>query len=35
MGFIAMKPMGSSLLVDAGLSFRFLGQYDNVVPEWR
>jgi predicted aldo/keto reductase-like oxidoreductase len=32
MGFIAMKPMGGGLLDDAGLSFRFLGQYD-IVPD--
>jgi predicted aldo/keto reductase-like oxidoreductase len=33
MGFIAMKPMGGGLLNDAALSFRFLGQYDNIVPD--
>ena len=33
MGFIAMKPMGGGLLDDAALSFRFLGQYDNIVPD--
>jgi len=33
MGFIAMKPMGGGLLDNAGLSFRFLGQYGNVVPD--
>ena len=32
-GFIAMKPMGGGLLDDAWLSFRFLGQYKNVVPD--
>jgi predicted aldo/keto reductase-like oxidoreductase len=32
-GFIAMKPMGGGLLDDAGLSFRFLGQYGNIVPD--
>jgi predicted aldo/keto reductase-like oxidoreductase len=32
MGFIAMKPMGGGLLDDAGLSFRFLGQY-GIVPD--
>ena len=32
-GFIAMKPMGGGLLVNAGLSFRFLGQYDSIVPD--
>jgi len=33
MGFIAMKPMGGGLLDDAGLSFRFLGQYENIIPD--
>ncbi|MCL2380347.1 MAG: aldo/keto reductase [Treponema sp.] len=33
MGFIAMKPMGGGLLSDAGLSFRFLGTYGNIVPD--
>jgi predicted aldo/keto reductase-like oxidoreductase len=33
MGFIAMKPMGGGLLDDAGLSFRFLAQYDSIVPD--
>jgi predicted aldo/keto reductase-like oxidoreductase len=33
MGFIAMKPMGGGLLDNAGLSFRLLGQYDNIVPD--
>jgi len=33
MGFIAMKPMGGGLLDDAALSFRFLGQYDSIVPD--
>jgi predicted aldo/keto reductase-like oxidoreductase len=33
MGFIAMKPMGGGLLNDAALSFRFLGQYDSIVPD--
>jgi len=33
MGFIAMKPMGGGLLADAGLSFRYLGQYDSIVPD--
>jgi predicted aldo/keto reductase-like oxidoreductase len=32
-GFIAMKPMGGGLLNDAGLSFRYLGQYDSIVPD--
>jgi predicted aldo/keto reductase-like oxidoreductase len=33
MGFIAMKPMGGGLLDDAGLSFRYLLQFDNIVPD--
>ena len=33
MGFIAMKPMGGGLLDKAGLSFRYLGQYDGIVPD--
>jgi predicted aldo/keto reductase-like oxidoreductase len=33
MGFIAMKPMGGGLLDDAGLSFRYLGQYGSIVPD--
>jgi predicted aldo/keto reductase-like oxidoreductase len=33
MGFIAMKPMGGGLLGNAGLSFRYLLQYDNIVPD--
>ncbi|MDR1412241.1 MAG: aldo/keto reductase [Spirochaetaceae bacterium] len=33
MGFIAMKPMGGGLLDNAGLSFRYLLQYDSVVPD--
>jgi predicted aldo/keto reductase-like oxidoreductase len=32
-GFIAMKPMGGGLLDNAGLSFRYLLQYDNIVPD--
>lgn len=32
-GFIAMKPMGGGLLSDAKLSFRFLNQYDSIVPD--
>ena len=32
-GFIAMKPMGGGLLDDAGLAFRYLGQFDNVFPD--
>jgi predicted aldo/keto reductase-like oxidoreductase len=33
MGFISMKPMGGGLLDNAGLSFRFLGQYDSIIPD--
>jgi len=33
MGFIAMKPMGGGLLSDAGLSFRYLMQYDSIIPD--
>jgi predicted aldo/keto reductase-like oxidoreductase len=33
MGFIAMKPMGGGLLSNAKLAFKFLGQYDNVIPD--
>jgi predicted aldo/keto reductase-like oxidoreductase len=33
MGFIAMKPMGGGLLDDAELSFRYLLQYENIVPD--
>jgi predicted aldo/keto reductase-like oxidoreductase len=33
MGFIAMKPMGGGLLDDAELSFRYLLQFDNIVPD--
>jgi len=33
MGFLAMKPLGGGLLSDAGLSFRFLGSYSNIVPD--
>ena len=33
MGFIAMKPMGGGLLENARLAFRFLGQYDNIIPD--
>jgi predicted aldo/keto reductase-like oxidoreductase len=32
-GFIAMKPMGGGLLDNAGLAFRFLGQYDSIVAD--
>ncbi|GHS94578.1 aldo/keto reductase [Synergistales bacterium] len=33
MGFIAMKPMGGGLLDNAGLSFRYLLRYDNIIPD--
>jgi len=33
MGFIAMKPFGGGLLSDAGLSMRYLMQYDSIVPD--
>ncbi|GHV94600.1 aldo/keto reductase [Spirochaetia bacterium] len=33
MGFIAMKPMGGGLLDKAELSFRYLLQYDHIVPD--
>ena len=33
MGFIAMKPMGGGLLYNAGLSFRYLMQFDNIIPD--
>jgi predicted aldo/keto reductase-like oxidoreductase len=33
MGFIAMKPMGGGMLDNAGLSFRYLLQYDNIIPD--
>jgi predicted aldo/keto reductase-like oxidoreductase len=33
MGFIAMKPMGGGLLDNAELSFRYLLQFDNLVPD--
>jgi predicted aldo/keto reductase-like oxidoreductase len=32
-GFIAMKPMGGGLLDNAGLIYRYLGQYDNIIPD--
>ena len=32
-GFISMKPMGGGLLDNAGLSFRYLMQFDNIVPD--
>jgi predicted aldo/keto reductase-like oxidoreductase len=33
MGFIAMKPMGGGLLDNAGLAFRYLMSFDNIVPD--
>jgi len=33
MGFIAMKPLGGGLLDDAGLCFRYLVQFDSIVPD--
>jgi len=33
LGFIAMKPMGGGRLNDAGLAFRYLLQFDNVIPD--
>jgi len=33
MGFIAMKPMGGGLLDNAELAFRYLLQYENIVPD--
>jgi len=33
MGFIAMKPLGGGLLDDAGLCFRYLMQYEGIVPD--
>ena len=33
MGFIAMKPLGGGLLDNAKLAFRYLMQYDSIVPD--
>jgi len=33
MGFIAMKPFGGGLLNNAELAIRYLGQFENVVPD--
>ena len=33
MGFIAMKPLGGGMLTDVCLAFRYLSQFDNVVPD--
>lgn len=33
MGFIAMKPMGGGMLEKAGPAFRYLLQFDNIVPD--
>ena len=32
-GFISMKPMGGGLLDNAGLSFRYLLQFDHIIPD--
>jgi predicted aldo/keto reductase-like oxidoreductase len=32
-GLIAMKPMGGGLFEDAGLAFRYLGQFQGIVPD--
>ncbi|MCL5073478.1 MAG: aldo/keto reductase [Actinobacteria bacterium] len=32
-GFIAMKPMGGGMLEDANLAFRFLSQFEGIVPD--
>jgi predicted aldo/keto reductase-like oxidoreductase len=32
-GFIAMKPMGGGRLDDAGLAFRYLLQFENIIPD--
>jgi predicted aldo/keto reductase-like oxidoreductase len=33
MGFIAMKPLGGGLLPDAGVAFRYLLQFEDIVPD--
>jgi uncharacterized protein len=33
MGIIAMKPMGGGILQDANLAFRYLAQFENIVPD--
>ncbi len=33
LGFISMKPMGGGLLEDANLSFRYLAQFSDIVPD--
>ncbi|MBE0478533.1 aldo/keto reductase, partial [Candidatus Aerophobetes bacterium] len=33
MGFIAMKPLGGGLLEDANLCFRYLMQFDGIIPD--
>ena len=33
LGVIAMKPLGGGLLDDAGLCFRFLNQFEDIVPD--
>ena len=32
-GFIAMKPMGGGMLNDANLSFRYLSQFEEIIPD--
>ena len=32
-GFIAMKPMGGGRLADAGLAFRYLLQFESIIPD--
>ncbi|NQT66548.1 MAG: aldo/keto reductase [Actinobacteria bacterium] len=32
-GFIAMKPMGGGMLEDADLAFRYLAQFEEIVPD--
>jgi predicted aldo/keto reductase-like oxidoreductase len=32
-GFIAMKPMGGGLLEDADLAFRYLAQFEEIIPD--
>lgn len=33
LGFIAMKPMGGGMLENANLAFRFLSQFEGIVPD--
>ena len=32
-GFIAMKPMGGGMIEDAGLAFRYLSQFKEIIPD--